>query len=169
VLTRKYGPITKWPKELVAKYREKTGEKLGRRYPASKVAESVMEAFPLLRRIGEVVDGRERGWAELMCVESRAVLSTMIGLMDQRVPSLAVHDSLIVPLSSWHETMINLAHWYQRFANAWPVLMLHFPEGHEMPTFKQNQITIRSGCTTLSNDAEVELHSDDDPNNPLNF
>src|SRR5262249_29124081 len=63
-------PITKWPKELVTKHREKTGETLGERYPASKVGERVMEAFPLLRRIGEVVGGRERGWAELMYIES---------------------------------------------------------------------------------------------------
>jgi hypothetical protein len=59
-----------------------------------------MEAFPLLRRIGEVADGRERGWAELMYIESQAVLATMIGLMHGRVPNLAVHDSLIVPMSS---------------------------------------------------------------------
>lgn len=162
-------PITKWPKELVAKYREKTGETLGKRYPASKVGERVMQAFPLLRRIGEVVDGRERAWAELMYIESQAVLSTMIELMHKRVPSLAVHDSLIVPMSSWHHTMIDLAHWYQAVANAWPVLTLHFPEGHEVPSFKQNQITIRSGYYTLSNDPEVQTYSADDPMNPLNF
>jgi hypothetical protein len=163
-------PITKWPKELVAKHREKTGEKLGKCYPASKVGESVIQAFPLLRRIGEVVDGRERGWAELMYIESQAVLATMIGLMRSgRMPSFAVHDSLIVPVSSWHEAMISLAHWYRRFVNAWPVLILHFPEGHEVPTFKQNQTTIRSGYTTLSNNPDFPAYSVDDPNNPLNF
>ena len=45
--------------------------------------------------------------------------------------------------------MINLAHWYVRFVNAWPVLVPHFPEGHEVPSFKQNQITIRSGFYPL--------------------
>ena len=29
-------PIEKWPRELVAKYRERTGQSLGKRYPASK-------------------------------------------------------------------------------------------------------------------------------------
>jgi hypothetical protein len=162
-------PITKWPKELVAKHREKTGETLGKRYPASKVGEMVTQAFPLLRRIGEMVDGRERGWAELMYIESKAVLSTMIALMHGRVPSLAVHDSLVVPLSSWHETMINLAHWYVRFVGAWPVLMPHFPEGHEAPSFKHNQTTIRSGYTTLSNDPAPPLYNPDDPLDPRNF
>ena len=148
-------PITKWPKELVAKYRERTGKTLGKRYPASEVGEKVVQAFPLLRRLGEVVDGRERGWAELMFIESQAVLSTMIALMERQVPCLAVHDSLIVPVSSWHDATIILAHLYWRFVKAWPVLVPHFPEGHEVPSFRQNQITIESGYTTLSNDPEV--------------
>ena len=127
-----------------------------------------MQSLPLLRRLGEVVDGRERAWAELMYIESQAMLSTMIALMlSRRIPSLAVHDSIIVPVSNWHEATIALAHWYWRFVNAWPVLVPHFPEGHEVPTFKQNQTTIRSGYTTLSN--VLPTYSDDDPNNPLNF
>jgi len=162
-------PITKWPTELVAKYREKTGKTLGKCYPASKVGESVIQAFPLLRRIGEVVDKGERGWAELMYIESQAVLSTMIKLMHKRVPSLAVHDSLIVPLSRWHETVIDLAHWYRRVSNRWPVLIPHFPEGHEVPAFKQNQRTIGSGYITLSNDPEPQPYDPDDPLDARNF
>jgi hypothetical protein len=162
-------PITKWPKELVAKYREKTGNALGKRYPASKVGERVMGTFPLLRRIGEVVDGRERGWAELMYIESQAVLSTIIGLMYTRVPSLAVHDSLIIPVSKWHHTMICLAHVYRIFVKAWPVLVPHFPEGHEVPSFKQNQRTIGSGYKILSNDPELPQYNPDDPLDPRNL
>ena len=48
--------------------------------------------FPFLRRLGEVVDGRERGWAELMYIESQAVLSTMIALMHRRVPRARTID-----------------------------------------------------------------------------
>jgi hypothetical protein len=155
-------PITKWPKDHVREYREKTGKTLGKRYPASKVGERVIQSFPLLRRLGEIVHGRERGWAELMYIESQAMVSTMIALMlSRRIPSLAVHDSLIVPVSSWHEATIALAHWYWKAVNAWPVLVPHFPEGHEVPTFKQNQTTIGSGYTTLS--------SADDSLNPWNL
>ena len=100
-------PITKWPTELVAKYRE--------------------------------------------------------------VPSLAVHDSLIVPLSRWHETVIDLAHWYRRVSNRWPVLIPHFPEGHEVPAFKKNQRTIGSGYITLSNDPEPQPYDPDDPLDARNF
>jgi len=74
-------PITKWPRELVAKYREKTGKTLGKRYAASKVSNKVMQAFPLLARLGEVVNGIARGWAELMYIESRAMFWTMADLV----------------------------------------------------------------------------------------
>jgi hypothetical protein len=92
-------PIAKWPRELVAKYREKTGKTLGKRYAASKVSDKVMQAFPLLARLGEIVNGIERGWAELMYIESRAMFWTMADLVREGIPSLAVHDSIIVPAS----------------------------------------------------------------------
>lgn len=142
-------PITKWPRELVAKYRERAGKALGKRYPAKEVAEKVAQAFPLLARLNGA-KGQQRGWAELMYTESEAVLSTMIALMHGRIPSLAVHDSLIVPLSQWREATIALAHWYQRAVDVWPVLVPHFPEGHEAPSFKQDWATVRSGYTSLS-------------------
>lgn len=133
-------PITKWPKELVAKYREKTGKSLGKHYSASKIGERVTQSFPLLRRLGEIVNGRERGWAELMFIESQAVLSTMLLLMNgpNQIPSLAVHDSIIVPISKWNDATIALAHWYHRVTNVWPVLVPHFPEGHVEPALSHN-------------------------------
>lgn len=96
-------PITKWPRPLVAKYREKTGKTLGKRYAASKVRDNVMRAFPLLARLGEVVNGIERGWAELMYIESRAMFWTMIDLATEGIPSLSVHDSIIVPYLKWQQ------------------------------------------------------------------
>jgi hypothetical protein len=127
-------PITKWPKELVAKYREKTGKALGKRYSASKIAEKVLRAFPLLARLGEIVDGKERGWAELMYLESRAMFETMNSLMSEQIPSLAVHDSIIVPCANQSRALQCLANWYQDSTKATPVLVSHFPEGYkELP------------------------------------
>lgn len=135
-------PITKWPREIVAKYRERTGKKLGQRYSASKISQKVLEAFPLLARLGETVEGRGRGWAELMHLESQAVLGTMLQLMNRQIPSLAVHDSIIVPLSQGDEATHRLKHWYHRYANVWPVLVRHFPEGHQEPpsAFEANTV-----------------------------
>jgi hypothetical protein len=136
-------PITKWPRELVAKYYERTGTKLGQRYSASKISAKVLQAFPLLARLGEAVEGRERGWAELMFIESQAMLGTMLALMHKKIPSLAVHDSIIVPLSQVDEATYLLRHWYHRYAKVWPVLVSHFPEGHHEPPsgFRANAIS----------------------------
>jgi len=43
------------------------------------------------------LDGRLRTWADLMFSESKVIIGTMVALMKMRaIPSLAVHDSLIV-------------------------------------------------------------------------
>src|SRR5262249_35222915 len=117
---------TKWPRELVAKYREKTGKTLGKRYAASKVGDKVMQTFPLLARLGEVVNGIERGWAELMYIESRAMFWTMADLVHEGIASLAVDDSIIVPYLEWQRATKMLAARYQEFANATPVLITNY-------------------------------------------
>src|SRR5262249_17510842 len=91
-------PITKWPKDIRKGYLEKTGKIISKKYWAAKVGAKVIATYPLLARLGETVDGHLCGWAELMYVESRAVFHTMLELMRRNVPSLAVHDSIIVPI-----------------------------------------------------------------------
>ena len=127
-------PITKWPKELVAKYRERTGKTLGKRHSAAKIGKKVLEAFPLLTRLGEIIDEQKRGWAELMYLESQAMHVTMLQLMGDQIPSLAVHDSIIVPIARQHEATRALTNWYSRFTDATPVLVSHFPEGYKEPS-----------------------------------
>jgi hypothetical protein len=87
-------PISRWPTELVAKCRERTGMKLGKRYSAAKVGELVVQSLPLLAKLSK--HQTRIGWAELMYLESQAMVTTMLELMDDQIPSLAVHDSIIV-------------------------------------------------------------------------
>jgi hypothetical protein len=68
-------PITRWPRDLVEKYREDTGANLGERYSASKIGEKVMRAFPLLARLCDDKADHECGWAQLMYLESEAMLA----------------------------------------------------------------------------------------------
>ena len=70
----------------MAKYRERAGKALGKRYPAKEVAEKVAQAFPRPARLNGA-KGQQRGWAESMYTESEAVLSTMIALMHGRIPA----------------------------------------------------------------------------------
>ena len=44
-----------------------------------------------------------RGYGDLMFMESEAIIGAMLTLMrDHQIPSLPVHDSLIVPASKFH-------------------------------------------------------------------
>jgi hypothetical protein len=74
-------------------YEEDHKKKLDRkRYPVK---------HPLMARWGKPRKGRVRTWADLMYWESVVMVATMMALMrDHGIPSLAVHDSLIVPRSA---------------------------------------------------------------------
>jgi hypothetical protein len=57
----------------------------------------VLKAFPLMRLWG--TEKAKGDWSNLMWHESIIMLATMRELMKKGVPSLSIHDSLIVPAS----------------------------------------------------------------------
>jgi hypothetical protein len=88
--------LMKWPPEIAKDYLEKTGRKIGKDYPLKDLRKKAVDRFPVLATWGE----RKNAWAELMFTESQAVVSAMLKLKrEYGVPSLSVHDSLIVPAS----------------------------------------------------------------------
>jgi hypothetical protein len=95
-------PIRKWPATLLKNYEEDHHRKLDRkRYPVKLVREKALLRHPLMARWGEPLRGRVRTWADLMHLESVVMVSTMVDLMrHHNIPSLAVHDSLIVAQSA---------------------------------------------------------------------
>jgi hypothetical protein len=99
-------PINKWPTSLLKEYEDDHGKKLDRtRYAVKLVRERALLQHPLMARWGEPRNGRVRTWADLMYYESVVMVSTMVALMrDHGIPSLAVHDSLIVPQSAINTT-----------------------------------------------------------------
>jgi hypothetical protein len=92
-------PLKRWPKELVKEYNESHPRPLDRkRFSVTNIGEKVLAQYPLMRQWGEPFNGRVRTWADLMYAESRVVIETMQFLMRHHdIPSLAVHDALIVP------------------------------------------------------------------------
>jgi hypothetical protein len=98
--------LTRWAKEFTKDFRERL-EKKGIRpeafdtkaYPMSLIKERALQRHPLLERWGGEIRGRVRGWADLMFAESKITIGTMQELMAQGVPSMPVHDSLIVQAS----------------------------------------------------------------------
>jgi hypothetical protein len=125
-------PITKWPKDIRKSYLEETGKTISKKHSAAKIGAKVLATYPLLARLGETVNGHKCGWAELMYIESRAMFATMVELMERKVPSLAVHDSIIVPINKHFLASQALRHFYKGLAKAEPVLVSHAPKGHKL-------------------------------------
>jgi hypothetical protein len=71
-----------------------------KKYRISDVRKKILAKHPLLSNWGDKVRGRIRDYGDLMFKESEIILSTMQVLMNEhRVPSMPVHDSIIVPAS----------------------------------------------------------------------
>jgi hypothetical protein len=96
-------PLTRWTKDLT----QDLGDRLEgkgishaafdpKSYPMRVIKERVWQYHPLLERWGGKIRGRVRDWADLMFVESEIIIATMEDLMAKGIPSMPVHDSLIV-------------------------------------------------------------------------
>jgi len=85
----------KWSRKAASDHKAATGESLGKLYPISQVRDAVANAYPLLAELRQ--DEPEPPlWARLMYLESQALFGTMLALKALGIPSLSVHDSLIV-------------------------------------------------------------------------
>jgi hypothetical protein len=99
--------ISKWTKELKGDLEDKLVKKNlspsafdPTSYPAKLVQQKVLQRHPLLERWGGEIRGRLRDWSDLMFTESEVIIGTMLILMREHgVPTMPVHDSLIVPRS----------------------------------------------------------------------
>jgi hypothetical protein len=87
-------PLDRWLKQLTKDYEKRHKVKPRDVCAAARVRDAMLATYPALSRLGE--PGVR--WADLMFVESEALVGTMINLMKvYKVPSLSVHDSIIVP------------------------------------------------------------------------
>ena len=68
-------------------------------------------------------------------IESQAMFEAMLELMAEQIPSLAVHDSIIVPLWRAEKARKVLTKHYKTFAKVTPVLKTKIPEGHQEPDY----------------------------------
>lgn len=84
---------TKWSPDTAQEFQSLTGHKLGKVYPLCKIREAMELKHPVFKDWGKL----GLSWGELMFHESEAMLGCMLELMDDHaIPSLTVHDSLIV-------------------------------------------------------------------------
>jgi hypothetical protein len=89
-------PITYWPPEMAEDYMREAGKELGKQAKARDVARKMLAAFPALQKLENYSDI----WADLQFREAEAVIGAMLILMRQHgIPSLSMHDGIIVPKS----------------------------------------------------------------------
>ncbi len=84
-------------------------------------------AYPLLAELRRD-DAQAPIWARLMYLESEAVLGTMLALQAEGVPSLSVHDSLVVPLDNAELARDALQEMYRLTTGTASRVIIHYPE-----------------------------------------
>jgi hypothetical protein len=117
----------RWPRDVAEEYKLKTGHSLGKRHPISQVRDAVAEAYPALAALRRD-DAQTPVWARLQFVESEAVLRSMLALQAEGVPSLSVHDSLVVPLDSEQPARHALSQAYNAIAGARPYIVTRYQD-----------------------------------------
>lgn len=121
-------PATRWPPEMVEEYRKDTGKDLLKQAKAKDVARKMLETFPALKKLEDHSDV----WADLQFREAEAVIGAMLSLMrTHRVPSLSMHDGIIVPRSKADLAKTILAREYHRVVGVVPMLTVE-PEAPEV-------------------------------------
>lgn len=87
--------VDRWPAETSKKYAEEHGGlRPTRLCKAAAVRNQMVSRFPALMQLGKP---GAPDWADLMWAESQVMISTMTALRLIGIPSLSMHDGIIVP------------------------------------------------------------------------
>jgi hypothetical protein len=116
--------LTKWPPLAIREYAEDNDGADLTQYSVREVGQKVCQKHPLLNRWRDLPET----WADLMWLESQAVIGAMGALMRmQKAPSLPIHDSLLVPITyeDWGHGHLTAS--YSYFCKAIPHLEVHHP------------------------------------------
>ncbi len=118
-------PAKRWPAEMVKDYKKDTGKDLSELAKAKDVARKMLETFPALKNL----EDHEDIWADLQFSEAEAVIGAMLSLMRAHgVPSLSMHDGIIVPRSKADLAKTVLAREYHRVVGVEPMLTVETEE-----------------------------------------
>jgi hypothetical protein len=113
----------RWPPKAARDYKEKTGESLSKQHPIKPLRDAVAKAYPLLEGLRQD-DAQPPIWARLMYLEGDAVFRAMLALRDLNIPSLPVHDSLIVTRDTEQTARETLSKLYEDTTGATPHIVV---------------------------------------------
>jgi len=118
-------PETRWPPETIKNYKKETGKDLREVTKAKDVAQKMLSAFPALHKLEDHSDI----WADLQFIEAEAVINTMLILKrTHSIPSLSMHDGLILPRSKAELAKTVLAKEYRKFVGVEPMLTVEMAD-----------------------------------------
>lgn len=115
-------PVVRWPPRMLQKSPELKDHRV------STITKAALAKYPALETWGQPLSHNTNGWAGLMWFESNVMISTMLKLKrDHQIPSLSVHDSLIVP-DQWADTAYTvLRETFQSQLGVMPLLKINRP------------------------------------------
>jgi hypothetical protein len=131
------GHLDRWPREIARKYREEHGRPIGKRYPVKRIRENALKLYPLLEKWGR----EDFGWPDLMFTESQAMIGAISELMSLSIPSLSVHDSLIVPVAKQEIAEQTLSKHYLKATGTVPGLKVNWPLPDNLPNEGRSNYT----------------------------
>jgi hypothetical protein len=140
------GHLRRWPTKQVKDYEEKNS----RAFPKKVRARDVRSAMEQKHPVFLTWDDQKISWADLMFAESEAILGTMLTLMDEHgVPSLSVHDSLIVGRRHLELARVILENQYERVCGIKPVLKEKIVQPVSEPSYEPQKLNLPSVSETV--------------------
>lgn len=116
-------PIVRWPPRMLQKSPEL------KQYNVTAITKAAIAKYPVLGAWGQPLRTVTHNWADLMWMESNVMQSTMLALKREHgIPSLSVHDSLIVPAHSAEAARTMLEEKFQHQREVTPLLKINWPE-----------------------------------------
>jgi hypothetical protein len=114
-------PIVRWPPRMLKKTPELE------HYKASTITKAALTKYPALASWGRPLKGVTYRWADLMWIESNVIHFTMLELKrEHKIPSLSVHDSLIVPAHGAETAQAVLREKFQDQRRVTPLLKINW-------------------------------------------
>jgi hypothetical protein len=116
-------PIVRWPPRMLQKSPEL------KQHRVSTITTAALKKYPALAAWGQPLRTVIHGWADLMWMESNVLQSTMLVLKrEYQIPSLSVHDSLIVPAHNAETARTVLMEKFQDQREVTPLLKINWPD-----------------------------------------
>jgi hypothetical protein len=114
-------PIVRWPPRMLQKMPELSQHKV------SMITKAALTKYPALSAWGQPLRGVTHGWADLMWIESNGMLGTMSKLkQEHQIPSLSVHDSILVPARGAETAQAVLKQQFQYQRGITPLLKVNW-------------------------------------------